>query len=1156
MKTNFLFNVVRLIIIFLLAGLVHVSAASYSQTITLHAKQLPLANVLETIRQQTGYAVYANINHLKDTKPISIMANNMPLHAFLDNILEDQPLKASVEDKTIVLSRIPAPRTKTNQAHSAATHLADNSLEQQQQVTGRVVSAENGEPVSSISVRIKGTTRGTSTDADGNYRLNGVANDAVLVFSSIGHETLEIPVNGRARIDATLTPDTRQVSEVVVVAYGTQTRESITGSVASISAEDLESRVITNPTQALAGAAPGIQATSGNGQPGTSAGIRIRGIGSINAGSAPMYVVDGFPFGGSLADINANDIESISVLKDASSTALYGARAANGVIIITTKKGTSATPKLNVNVSRGYSSRAIPEYDMVGAHDYYPLFWTAIKNNRIYEQGDTEADAIAYANSTVGPQLQYNPFNLPADQLVTSDGKLNPNASLLYNDFDWIGAMSQKGVRNEALLDYSARQEKADYFVSLGYTEDNGFIIGSGMERISGRISVNATPKSWFKTGINLSGALVDNNNAAAGSDQSAIIANPFVFSRGIGPIYPVRAYSDTGEPVLDEDGVHMWDYGRHADAIGRPTYNGRHIVYETLLDTRTSARNSMSGRTFGEISFLDHFKFTANAAIDLRATRGVTHRNKEVGDGATNGGSSSRTSNEYRHVSFNQLLTYERDFGRHHVQVLAGHESTAVRETYLSAGRRQENLDGNIELANFVELTSGTGYVSVLHREAYLSRANYGFDNRIFVDASLRRDGSSRFGQQTRWGTFYSAGAAWVLSNEDFLKDISWLSSLKLKTAYGTLGNDVLNSYLEYPGLYTIGPAYNNGSEPGGIATQLPNYDLTWEVSKSFNSGVEFGLFNNRIDGSVEFFRRGVSRLLFDVPQGLSSVINTRTENVGSMFNVGWEVILNGSIIRNDNFRWDVQTNHTFVKNEITHLPGGNPMVEGTKRLEEGKDRYAFWLRQWYGADPVNGQALWLRDPEHDATTDGAQTINGVEVTNNSNHALYDYSGSALPNYYGSMTNTFTYKGVSLSFLLNFQVGGKIYDSIYALLMGTGYGSGVHVDALNSWSTPGENNTTPRLDIGNYGNYNASSTRFLTDATHLDIRNISLSYSIPSSLVTRIGLQRVRVFALGENIQMFSKRKGLNPNETFNGTNSRIYVPNSYISAGLNVTL
>ncbi|RZK39728.1 MAG: SusC/RagA family TonB-linked outer membrane protein [Pedobacter sp.] len=1031
--------------------------------------------------------------------------------------------------------------------------IASAAFAQDRVITGTVKGVD-GVPLPGVSVAVKGTAIGTPTTPQGTFSIRVPSSATTLTFSSLGFKPKEVVIGTSANLQVTMETEVNMLKDVVVVAYGSQKKESITGSVARIGAEDLEKRLITNLTQALAGAAPGISANSGNGQPGSGADIRIRGFGSVNASNAPLYVVDGFPYEGYIADINANDIESITVLKDASSTALYGARAANGVILVTTKKGAASEPQFNVNFSSGLSSRAIPEYDRVGIYDYFPLFWTALKNNRMYGNGDTEAAAITYANNTVGPQLIYNPFDIPANQLVTADGKFNPNAKLMYDDFDWISGMQNKGARNEASLDYSARQGKSDYYVSLGYTKDNGFLIGSDFERINGRVSLNSAPKSWLRLGINLSGALADSNLASAFSDNSGSIVNPFVFARGIGPIYPVRAYTATGQPVIDEKGVHVYDYGMHPGAIGRPSgaYPGRHVINETLLNIDRASRNSITGRTFAEISFLKNFKFTTNLALDLATNRPTSAQNKIVGDGVTNGGTSTRGANEYRTVSLNQLLRYERDFGQHSLKVLAGHEIQKVDNTFLSGNRRLMNLDGNIELVNYVTLNGLTGSITNLRREGYLSKVEYGFKNKIFADVSYRRDASSRFSPKARWGDFYSVGAAWNMKNESFLQDVSWVNSLKVRAAYGTVGNDALDTYYEYQALYGLG--FTNATEPGALATKLPNEDLTWEVSKSTTIGLDFGLFKDRLNGSIDVFRRGSSMLLFDVPQGLSSSVTTRTENIGAMYNQGLEIMLNAKIISGRNFNWDVQLNNTFLKNKVTSLPGGNAIISGTKRLAEGKDIYAFWLRQWYGADPQNGEALWLRDPAIAANAAGSKNVNGTEVTSNPNNALFDYSGSSISDYLGSLNNTFSYKNISLSFLLNYQLGGEYYDSVYAGLFGLSYGTAVHKDALNAWSAPGQPTNIPRLDVANQGTYNTASTRFLTDASYLNIRSVNITYAFPQALANKVGLRRVRVFASGENLVTFSKRKGLNPMENFNGTNANVYVPNRYVSAGVNV--
>ncbi|MGB8191702.1 MAG: SusC/RagA family TonB-linked outer membrane protein [Chitinophagaceae bacterium] len=1029
-------------------------------------------------------------------------------------------------------------------------------LAQNRTVTGKVTD-QNGKGISAASVTVKGTQLGTTSDFDGNFTINVPSSATTLIVSSVGYGEMELAIAGKTSVSAQLKPAGTDMDEVVVVAYGVQKKESITGSIATIGAKQLENRLTTNITQALAGAAPGISATSGNGQPGSSAAIRIRGFGSINASSSPLYVVDGFPYEGFIGDLNTNDIETISLLKDASSTALYGARAANGVVLITTKKGKSADPKVNINVTTGFSQRAMSEYDMVKTNDYYPVMWQALKNSLMYPltgTGLSESAAATQATNTIAAQLVYNPYNVPNNAIVGTDGKLNPNATLLYNEFDWFKPLSQNGKRTEVAMSTSAKVNKSDYYISLNYLKDQGFVLNSDYERASARISLNSQVKTWLRTGMNISGVIVKSNQASAGDDNTSSIVNPFVFARRIGPIYPVHAYSATGSPILDAFGNHMYDYGQHAGAINRPqgAFPGRHVLYETMLNESVSSRNSIIARTFLEGKFLRDFTATVNVGLDLNNTRTKGFQNKIVGDGVTAGGTSSASANEYRTISANQLLNYRRTFGDHEVGVLVGHENQWVNETYFSGSRRGMNLDGNQELVNFVTLNNVTGNFDNLRRDAYLSRVTYDYNNKYFVELSYRRDGSSRFSPKSRWGNFYSVGASWFAKRESFLMDVNWLSELKIRAAYGTVGNDALGSYYEYQALYGLG--FNNAAEPGAIATKLNNDDLTWEVNKTLSLGIDYGLFKNRISGSIELFDRGSSELLFDVPQGLSSVVTTRTENIGTMSNKGIEVQLNADIVRSKNITWSIQLNGTHLKNKITKLPGGQPITSGTKRLEEGKDIYAFYLRQWYGVDPTDGAALYyaISNPPVNSyrITKGGDTV----VTNPTN-GKFDYSGSAIPKLFGSIGSSFEFKGFGFSFLLNYQLGGKFYDGNYQGLLTPSYGAGVHADVLKSWQKPGDVVDIPRLDITGATNFNSTSNRFLIDASYLSFRNVTFSYGFEKKILDRINVSQLRFYVSGENLAIISKRQGLNPAESFSGTNSAIYVPNRVLSAGVNVT-
>ena len=1034
-----------------------------------------------------------------------------------------------------------------------AFSIALTATAQDRVITGTVTDDKNI-PQEGISVSTPNGKYGTKTNASGSYSLKLPGNEKTLVFSGINFDSKSMSIGSSTVLNSQLSSSDKKLDEIVVVAYGTLKKEAITGSQATV---ELEDRQISNISQALAGAAPGISATSGNGQPGASAAIRIRGFGSINASSAPLYVVDGFPYGGFIGDLNVNDIETMTVLKDATSTALYGARAANGVILITTKKGKSAAPKINLYSNIGFSNRGIPEYDRVGTNDYYPAMWQGFKHALMFPVsgvGQTEAVAALNASNGVAGQLVYNPYNVPNNQVVGVDGKLNPSASLLYNDFDWYSPLQRSGARKEVGFSVATKKDKSDYYFSLNYLTDDGFVIKSSFERVNARIAMNTQLKDWLKTGINVTTAIVNANQAAG--DGSNTFINPFVFARNIGPIYPVRAFDrTTGTPILDLQGNQYYDYGIHPGSVNRPTgaSPGRHIVYETLLNKNVDNRNSTVARTYVEAKFLENFTFTTNVGIDLNNARNQTFQNKIVGDGVTSNGTAGLTANEFRTISLNQLLNYKKSFGKSEVSALLGHEAQRNKDSYESVFKRGQVAEGNVELDNFVTLASITGDLRELRREGYFSRVNYGYNSKYYIDLSYRRDASSRFSPKSRWGNFYSAGASWNIGKEDFLKDVSWVDNVKLRASYGTVGNDGLDTYFEYQALYGLG--FNNSTEPGVLATKLANEDLTWEVNKTANVGLDFGLFKGRLNGSLEYFSRGSSDLLFDLPLGPSSIITSITRNIGTMTNKGVELQIGGDIVKSNNFRWEMQVNITSLKNNISKLPAETPVINsGTKRLEVGKDLYAFYLRRWAGVDPVDGAGLFYALP---GATGTSLRVNGKgdTLTTNSSLAAFGYSGSAIPKHFGSINNTFTFKNISLSFLLNYQVGGKFYDGNYAGLMAFTYGRALHADALKAWKKPGDVTDVPRLDNVNGTQFNAASDRWLIDASYINVRNITLNYKLPKTFINRIGFEQARVFVGGENLYVFSKRTGMNPAESFNGTNSPVYTPNRLFNAGFNVT-
>ncbi|MBW7465806.1 TonB-linked SusC/RagA family outer membrane protein [Pontibacter aydingkolensis] len=1033
-----------------------------------------------------------------------------------------------------------------------------HAVAQSKTITGKVTDQASGVGLPGVSVIVKGTTVGTATSADGTYNINVPANSNTLVFRFIGYVAVERQIGNAGTINVALETDNKQLEEVVVVAYGTADKGSFTGSASQIKAEKLEQRPVTNVTNAVEGQAAGVQTTASSGQPGSGTAIRIRGIGSYSSSNDPLYVVDGVPYSGSIANLNVDDIANISILKDAASTALYGARAANGVVMVTTKKGRKDRNQINVKISQGVSSRAIPEYDRVNAQEYYPLVWEGYRNSMVNAKNPLTMDqANQKASAEIKSKiLGYNPFNVADDQIVLPDGTLNPNAQLLYgDDLDWFEPLTRSGSRGDYGVNFSGGSEKNDYFVSLGYLDEKGFVIRSDYERITGRVNINSQATNWFKTGLNISGTMTESNQASDGSNTGYV--NPFFFARNIGPIYPVYAHDPvTGAYLLDEKGNRIFDHGDGSIAglskRGADASAGRHVVQETMLNDNLFKRNAVSARTYGEITFLKDFKFTTNLSVDISNYLAATYQNKVIGDGAP-AGRASRTSTTTTSYNVNQLLNYSKTFDRHYVEALLGHENYDYTYNYLYGSRQEVIVDGNTELGNFTTTNSLNSLTHKYRTEGYFSRLNYTFDDRYTLSGSFRRDGSSRFFTDSRWGNFWSVGASWRLDRETFMTMPSWVDMLKLRGSYGQVGNDNIGSYYAWQALYGLG--YNNALEPGFLQESLESPDLVWESNNSFDVGVDFNIFN-RVNGSVEYFHRVSENLLFEVPLPLSSGVLFRNQNVGTMYNKGLEIHLAGDVIKKNDFSWNVDFNWTSYKNEFTKLPPNqDEIINGTKKLMVGQSIYDYWLRDWYGVDPATGAALYRADAWDETSS---FVMNGDTVTTDRNNARFHYAGTAIPDFSGGITNTFTYKNFSLSALLTYSVGGKVYDATYASLMDAATeGGALHKDALKRWQKPGDVTDVPRMDLGQATNFNAAtSDRWLTDASFLNFRSVNLTYSLPSTLAKKLYTSSARVYLTGENLALISARRGMNVNQSYSGVTSNAYAPARIITLGLNVTL
>ncbi|WP_326984538.1 SusC/RagA family TonB-linked outer membrane protein [Chryseobacterium sp. MYb264] len=957
-----------------------------------------------------------------------------------------------------------------------------------------------------------------------------------------------------AQIDSTRTK-TKDIDEVIIVAYGTQKKGTVTGSNVQVDSKQIENRPISNVLQALDGAGAGIQIAAGSGQPGEGSSIRIRGTGSYLVSNEPLIIVDGVPFPGDLNSLNPNDIESLSVLKDASSTALYGSSAANGVIMVTTKRGKKNSSRFTLSSSTGIVSRFVQEYDRVGPADYYVLAWEAMRNGRrtSFPTESLATSNLWATNNLISGNLKTNVYNVANNQLVI-DGVLNPDARLKYNDFDWASPLINVGLRQDHSISFSGGTDKSTLFSSLGYTKEDGYVAKSDFERINLRINADSQVREWLKIGTSLNGSITNQGLAVNGADNNSSYANPYAWTRGMGPIYsPYQHDPVTGERLYDLDGNVLYDNGalRGPDAAV-----GRNVVWETLLNSDRTNGYNLQSNVYAEFKLLPELKFRTNGAYNFNGTLNKTYGNNLIGD-ALGIGSASRTMYLTRDFTWNQILTYDKHFGSHAVTVLGGHENFSYKRDYLYGYKRNQVLDNFYELGNFIENTTSNSYLRERTKESWFSRVNYNYEEKYLVEGSIRWDASSRFATDVRWQSFWSAGAGWVISKENFLKDSKFLNFLKLRGSYGEVGNDALDSNYAYQTQFSFN--YNNGSEPGVLLTKVGDPLVTWETKAQSDVAVEFELLNRRVRGTVEYYNSETKDLLFPFQTPINGGIpgNSIDQNVGNLVNKGYEITLSADIIKKQNLKWTVSVYGTSYKNKITRL-SQEEFINGTKKLMVGKDMYAFWLRSWYGVDSADGSPLFVLDQDlypNTAASD-VRTVNGVLVTTNQNKAKYEYHGSAIPDFFGNFSTTLNFRNWEFAASFNYQIGGKIYDSNYASLMDAyPQGGASHVDVKNRWTTPGQITDVPVLNSVTATASGAASSRWLVDASYLMLRNASIGYNFNPEIVKSVGINNLKLFVSGENLWVTSKRKGLEPYSTFNGTVTNRYSPARIITFGLSTT-
>ncbi|MDR2057578.1 MAG: SusC/RagA family TonB-linked outer membrane protein [Dysgonamonadaceae bacterium] len=1050
------------------------------------------------------------------------------------------------------------------------------AIAQNKQVSGTVVD-ETGEPVIGASVVVKGNASvGTATDLDGKFTLNVPASTQTLVIKFLGKQDQE--VEAVSNVTVTLLPLESILDEVIVVAYGTAKKSSFTGSASIVKSDKLAARSVSNITNALSGQTAGVQVSNtGGGQPGTAATIRIRGFGSFSASSSPLYVVDGTPFEGNISSINSADIESITILKDAAANAIYGARGANGVVLVTTKKGNTRDAKITVDAKWGSNSRAVPNYAvMTDPGMYYETLYKSLYNSRAYN-GFSASDAYAYADATLyagSGGAKYLVYTVPeGEKLIGMNFKLNPNATLGYYDGeyyytpdDWYKETFSGGnLRQEYNVSVSGSTDKLNYYLSVGYLDDKGIIPSSGFTRFSGLAKADYQAKKWLKVGSSIAVTQYDMKAPPLQTDWGSS-GNLFYNTNMIAPVYPMymRSLDEKGNPYIlrDEQGQTMYDYGNTTN-FTRSFLPMSNPLGSLALDKYSTLTDALISKWYAVLTPVEGLTITANLGANL-LNRRYSYLYNPFHGGAAGAGGIAEVEHD-RDVEINQqyLANYTKTFDNvHNFDILAGFESFGW--TMQTLGGTRQNLYNPWvgELSNGIQWPPSDMYSSTdkYATQGFLSRIQYNYDEKYFASASYRRDASSRFHPDNRWGNFGSAGLAWLISKEDFFSSLKEkVNMLKLKISYGVQGNDKLSltNYYNYADQFEI---QNDGNDAFSLVPIIKgNKDISWETSYSWNGGADFELFNSRLNGSLEYFYRTTKDMLYNKPLPASSGFRTMPINALDMINHGAEIDLTGIVFKNQNVEWDVFANLTWFHNEITNIPASASITGDIKTstyiLKKGGSIYNAYMLEHAGIDKTTGKELFYVDPDNgDFTT-----------TDDKNKAKQTDLGATYAPWYGGFGTTVKAYGFDFSLQFAYQLGGRLYDDIYQELMHSGQSSmsgyNWHKDILQSWTPENPDASIPRLASSD-DTRQLTSSRFLTSSNYLNLNSATLGYTFSERWLKKANIATLRLFVSGDNLALFSARQGFDPranialgSTTSDYSSGSVYSLLRTVSGGISIT-
>lgn len=1011
----------------------------------------------------------------------------------------------------------------------------------QKTVRGKVTDQATGQGIPGVSVLVKGTNIGVTTQTDGTFTINVPANNSTLVISYVGFVTQERTVGNSSDINITLSASAQELEGVMIVAYGTAKKATFTGSASVVNTDQIKEMPNTSFQNSLVGRVAGVQVTAASGQAGATPSIRIRGTGSINASNEPLYVIDGVPVisggAGQMSDytlatnnvmntINPADIESITILKDAAAASLYGSRAANGVVLINTKRGKNGKPKIEFRTSLGLTPTwATDNYETASVQEQVEMLY------RIFHDVRTSAGQSEAAGNTNALTQLNNRFNRHGYRFTTDGIGLNAKVNILgMTDglvnregtyYDWEDALFRTAKYQTNDLSVSGGDDNTKYYSSFSYTKDQSRIKVNNFDRYAGRINLSQKIGKIVEIGSNVSFT----RSAQSGyNDTRNTGSNSYMQTRNLlWPLYWPTDYK-TGQPFtarfgsLAQNNIYydeLWDNETITKRIIANQYLQATVLPELILKTVFSYDNS-------QVS--DHIYYNA------------LHYN-----GQTNNGSVNEMTTNYNKWVSSSTANFNKKFGNHGLGLLVGFEA----EKNVTDYQRATGVDlGNSELQSVstAGTVSSTAYDWGNSIVSGLSRLEYNFKEKYLLSGSYRRDGSSKLGPDNRWSNFWSVSGSWILSSEDFIKQLTFLDNLRIRASYGTNGT-LPNNNFEWRELTSYTNKYLG--QPAGLYASLYNPTLTWESSKSTNVALEFGLFK-RFTGTVEYFNRNTESLLLDVPISMTTGFSGNLRNIGEVNNRGLELDLNVNILNKGNLKWNFGVNATFLQSKVKTLyrPNGsavgndiiwNDPTGGDARAQflytEGQSMLSFYGFEWAGVHPNNGKNVWYVNGT--TPTTGDFLFNGRGATYNYNLANRIIIGDGTPDVLGGFNTDVSYKGLSLGLVFNYKIGGQLYDGAYKDVADDGYyweriRSQSYYD--NMWTPSNPSGTLPKLDGNDLTDPMQYSTRQLHDASFLRLKNVLLAYRLPNKLTSKLGASGARVYFNGTNLLTFSKYKEADP--------------------------